>query len=383
MSNIIPGIIQPNVRHLIDPRVDDVIQNIYSNIIFLRDKVLNAPATTPVVKTIVAKSTPVKPAYTSTAPIIVDTHVIRLNKYTAAIPTIGVTFYEYDRNAFYIVSTSLTGVTQWTLIVAIMRSTLASRPADLTTTDTGFIFIDSANNRLYLWSGSAWIDLRTGMIIDTYANRPVVTAADNGLIFYATDQTVEYIVVAGAWKYSNGIMSGTLAPNTMPILAAGDAGFIFKATDYKQIYLWNGAFWEYGPGGGRYTVVGLGASAPDAYGDWQLCDGSTINVSTSTGGVVAETVPDLTGDIFIQGGTYTGTRKAAVAAKWDAAAVTDTKTVTVTKAKFTADAGGTDAITALTDHNHALTDANAKLKVPSELNGGVPLRIDLAWYVRR
>lgn len=100
----------------------------------------------------------------------------------------------------------------------------------------------------------------------TYAARPAVTPADNGLIYYATDQNVLYIVNAGVWVYLSGVMKGTVAPDTRPALVTDDIGFRFIDTDTFHEYYWKDTYtfstcWAAG-------VWGIGSWAPGCWGGY-------------------------------------------------------------------------------------------------------------------
>jgi hypothetical protein len=76
-----------------------------------------------------------------------------------------------------------------------------------------------------------------------YSARPVVTVADDGSIYDATDQNTLYIVVNGAWVWAAGLMTGTLSPDQRPALVAGDVGFLFRTSDTHEVYRWSGTVW--------------------------------------------------------------------------------------------------------------------------------------------
>jgi len=161
LPQTIPGLQFPSVRHLIPPQVDDVLRNTYDNLVWLRAKILSVPQTAAIKPTIKVAS----PKPLPNTQILVDTHLVRTTTYTSVLPSIGVTFYEIDRNAFYIVAQDLASIINWTLLVAVMTAPLASRPADLAVRDTGFIFIDSSTHVFYVWTGTAWFALRAEAIV--------------------------------------------------------------------------------------------------------------------------------------------------------------------------------------------------------------------------
>lgn len=245
-------------------------------------------------------------------------------------------------------------------------------------------------------------------INDTHANRIALDGGHNlfyppgrflNYLFYETDRKVLYLamLVAGVatWVFLGGEpMFGTLA--TIPAgLGTADAGFLFGATDYYHMYRWTGAAWDFAPGdSGSGFIVAAIASLLGAL--WAPCDGGSYAVAKPDGTTVNVNTPDLTGDIFIQGGAYTGTRKAAAPATWDGAAKTGgqsnhhTHSVNIPSSNsfaagaFPAATGGVVGTSnESADHTHALTDGDAILNAPSEGAGGVPLRMNLAWFLRR
>jgi hypothetical protein len=253
---------------------------------------------------------------------------------------------------------------------------------------------------------------REWVFVGTHAIRVGTSAAKDGSLFYETDRTVLYVSVSGVWKYCAGAMAGTLSPDQKPTdLGADDVGFLFDSTDYLHTYRWSGSAWAFAPNDpGSAYIVAAGGSAPLG-GLWGACDGTTYNIASSTGTVTTAVSPDLSGGIFVMGGTYTGSRVVAARAKWEATA----KTADESTHTHDVDPAGVDsaqslssvAVAAGTDHNvtpsththnvdvanttstagaahsHALNDTVSQLKVPNEANGGLPIRIALAWYIRR
>ncbi len=263
------------------------------------------------------------------------------------------------------------------------------------------------------------------MIQDTHANRVNYDPEFYFKLFYfETDRDVFYISqeVNGVWTwvYSSGEMRGTLSPDLKPTgLGTNDEGFLFYATDFFHKHRWTGSAWEFAPGdpGSKFIVEGI---AVPLGGLWQLCDGTAVTVDQANGTTASVTTPDTTGDIFIQGGTYTGTRKAAVRPTWETGAKTADETsefdspavteaedthvhninpptqevqsgtgqVVAADAGFVSDAGSahvheiTNSGAPQLAHSHNLTDALSQLKVPGETTGA-PLRINLPRYMRR
>lgn len=240
-------------------------------------------------------------------------------------------------------------------------------------------------------------------LIDTHANRLAnfpASSYEPGTVFFETDRSVLYVVKSIAsintWIYVTGIMPTALAglPND---LGTNDGGFLALISDYFQHWLlWNGITWQFGPGdpGSKYIVATPGI-VPNG-GMWGACDGSAYTCLNGDGTTSSVTTPNLTGDVFLKGGTY-GPQQAASRATWDPTAITDDESShqhTVTEPSsnlgnvqlgatpFFGVAGGTVLSGPGSAHHHTLS-VNAKLNVPSEGNGGLPLRIPLTWYMRR
>jgi hypothetical protein len=84
------------------------------------------------------------------------THQQRL-ALTAAQQPEGTTFTETDRgNVVYQVISSGANQRDWKPIAGIYRDTLANKPTDLGSNDTGFKFWATNYYRLFRWTGSAW-----------------------------------------------------------------------------------------------------------------------------------------------------------------------------------------------------------------------------------
>ncbi len=110
---------------------------------------------------------------TSGTSVTEGTHALRLASFTPASAT-GALYYETDRTVIYIALATLV----WEYLAGVMVAVLGSRPADLGTTDAGFLFIDSATNTLYRWDGAAWVTQTisapgvVGITIDGGASTP-------------------------------------------------------------------------------------------------------------------------------------------------------------------------------------------------------------------
>lgn len=168
----------------------------------------------------------------------------------------------------------------------------------------------------------------------------------------------------GSYVAIAGFASGTQA--SLPTPSASESGTLFYVTDYRHLLLWNGSAWEWGPGDAGSGFIAAFIAAPNPATGWAVCDGAAVNVLNPTGTTSSVTTPDLRGDIFLKGvavAGYTGTRQAAT-----------TATTSVNSgAGVLIGAGAANA--APNAHTHTQV-------APSEVNGGLPLRIGLAWYMR-
>ena len=223
-------------------------------------------------------------------------------------------------------------------------------------------------------------------------------------------------------------------------------GFRFRATDYRHSYWWmwdgNNAVaghfnWAPEENGAQYIVATNTFGGPDG-GLWGLCDGSSYPIALSDGSTGNITTPVLSTGAFIRGGNNFGLN-AANKATWAAGAKTDTISLAVTgnannfggttddeathihafsflassntllyttgvssaiyvsgvsNSGFTGN--GTphnhtfnvpgfnfNANVTPNPHSHNLSNSNAVLNAPTDANGGLPLNIQLLWWMRR
>lgn len=136
----------------------------------------------------------------------------------------------------------------------------------------------------------------------THAQRAAINPATlaPGALFWETDRTAFYMVVANLWTYVAGTPhGGTLSPDTRPSdLGTADAGFEIRATDFDRLYRWTGTAWLDAPGQPPREIVWIPAALNAAFvptTGYQLCDGTAnVRVSLPDGTTVLITVPDLT-----------------------------------------------------------------------------------------
>jgi len=112
---------------------------------------------------------------------IIDTHALRLSDYLPSAYDVGSFYYETDRTSLYQVQ-SVGGTNAWVWIDGEMRSGFPSRPADLSTNDSGFLFRSTTSNALYLyrWDGSAWA------VVNEFCEDATLSTYGNGIADYST-----------------------------------------------------------------------------------------------------------------------------------------------------------------------------------------------------
>lgn len=132
--------------------------------------------------------------------------------------------------------------------------------------------------------------------IGPYATRGAPVEHESEM-FIANDlQNVMWISDGTAWHYLQGIFRGTLSPDLKPaVLGASDTGFPFFATDFNRSYTWSGSAWDDSPDSPSRAQLVHFDNPPIPAAGWQLCNGSSVNRSTNTGGVTGVTIPDLIG----------------------------------------------------------------------------------------
>jgi hypothetical protein len=265
----------------------------------------------------------------------------------------GNVFYlETDRNSLFALNPG-SGTPFWQFVAGLYRDVRANRPVDLGLNDAGFMFAASdQNNVVWRWSGTAFIYW--------YGNFPRTQA--------------QLAALAAA-------------------LGANDIGLVVPVSDYHHTLQWTGIGWQFVEGdASEYVVIGgPGGSAPIG-GLWGICDGTAYNILQSDGSLALVTTQSLTGNVFIKGAATVAAQRAADRAKWEATAVTDDESShthnIVNNINTTLGGGANNAAAAQTSsagtaHHHALSDANAQLKVFNETNGGLPLSIQVVFYIRR
>lgn len=211
---------------------------------------------------------------------------------------------------------------------------------------------------------------------------------------------VTYSVNAGAWWYDCGIMlepDATLAPTD---LVYTDVGFLYRSALHQRVWSWDGVagVWHYADAGlGAGSIVGSPSAAiPPSGGLWHRCDGtnascilddlSSASIPTPNLSLVGSDKPFVMGG---NGGVYT--TSPATVETWAGGAQTDPESahvhVVLDLAHTTLSAGANNVVTsqvtsAGSAHYHLLSNANAILNTPNETDGGLPLRISLAWWMR-
>lgn len=84
-------------------------------------------------------------------------HNDRINRFPATNLNVGDRFIETDRGEVEYAVGLVGAVKTWVFLGGTYANTLANRPTDLGTNDSGFVFFATDTTDLYRWSGSAWI----------------------------------------------------------------------------------------------------------------------------------------------------------------------------------------------------------------------------------
>lgn len=132
-----------------------------------------------------------------------------------------------------------------------------------------------------------------GTLVGLLSARPQPSNVVIGTTYFATDRNVTYIQRGGHWYYYSGIQNVTLNPDTKPSPSIlYDTGYMIYATDFDWYYRWNLVTWQR-LGGVNRNIEGFQV-APTKAG-WGLCDGSTYNCSTDSGGITTVATQNLNG----------------------------------------------------------------------------------------
>lgn len=284
----------------------------------------------------------------------IGTHAVRVT----TPPVLGMWFIESDRLVAYVGEQSGSAVV-WVYVAGMMVATFTNRPADLGLTDAGFWFgASDQGNIAWRWNGTGFI-YQYGIYERTQAQLAALAA----------------------------------------LLGANDAGYLVRVSTYLHVLKWSGSVWDFQDGDGSgYVAMGKPTGAAPNGGLWGLCDGTAYNCLNADGTLTNLTTQNLTGEVFLKGSTATAAQQAATVPTWQAGQTTDAAATGITVAvdahttSTELIAGASTVLTGpgthtanVTDpnHQHGLSDANAKLNAPSEANGGLPLRISTVWYIRR
>lgn len=212
----------------------------------------------------------------------------------------------------------------------------------------------------------------SGVIVGTHAERAGYPAGafPQGTIYYETDRTTFYMVIAGAWAWVAGRYSAALS--AIPTLSTADAGFVFYVTDYDHTLIWSGSAWGYGSGE-RSGYIESFLVDPSPTTGWSVCDGSTVSYLKSDGTTSSVTLPNLTGNpAYLKlGASASATINPAVAPGFtdpvfSGNPVTPTGTVGAASGSFSVSAGVANTVS-LASHTHAL---NMNSLTPTGTNSG-------------
>lgn len=204
-----------------------------------------------------------------TRTFVTGTHADRIDdKNDPAQYRPGTWFWETDRTVLYQVRI-VADEPQWVYVLGTMEAPKASRPTDLGPYDAGFQFAATDTGQLYLWDGTAWVDITAYplVIYGTHAERLAepVAALSDGALWVETDRgNALYQLQTGVWWYIAGTMFGTLVPDQRPAdLGVHDAGFAFRTSvPPAQEFMWSQTAWVEITPAADNTSQWVQASAP-------------------------------------------------------------------------------------------------------------------------
>ncbi len=186
-------------------------------------------------------------------------------------------------------------------------------------------------------------------------------------------------------------------------LTVNDANLEIGVTDYKHVLRWSGTALDFLEGDSSgYTVEGKPAGTAPNGGLWGICDGSTYAVLNGDGTTTNIVTRNRTDDSFVIG-TAPGSVGVRVATSptWITGAQTETEATGITiddhddhDINTLGDHGsGTDSIVSSATHGahgvndpehfHILTNGNASMNPPDEVEGGLPARVAVVFFIRR
>ena len=288
-------------------------------------------------------------------------------------------------------ATGVTGTSQPTLF-----GTHAQRVSSLNAPSkyaAGTLFVETDREAIYQIQSGAWHYIGGAILtLTTLASRPAdLGANDTGFPIYAKDYTVEEYWNGAGWVYAGGEAFGTfgILAALAAILTASEVGFLAGETTYAHRYRWTGSTWQFAtgdPGSGFYVF------GPQPQGGvWYALDGASHVCSKGDGTTVNVNTPNWNGTVAIaMGGATNLTVTAASVPTWQAGAKTDTENVhthTVVNNSPLGTGAPNSAVAAQTTsagsaHAHNLSNANAKLNVPSVANGGLPAFFQFLGWLR-
>jgi hypothetical protein len=282
-----------------------------------------------------------------------------------ALPTVDFSiFYQTDTTLYYMAYGKA-----WHYFNGTQLDLLANIPATFNLLDTGALFYATDYAHLYRWSGIAWAfaptDPGSGFVV---IGQPT-GVAPNGGVWAVCDGNLALIAQA------NGTIAGVVTQNLQ-----GEV-FIKGAAAVAAQQAATASTWDVA----KHATDAASAGTP----------AGTVSQPTFTGSALGTHAHELPIQIpsnsvteFLPAATFgTGTSRAA-ASKVTTTADTTSASVALSQAISAGTPAGTVSQpsftgSALTTHTHNLSDANAAMKVPSEANGGLPLRISVVYYIRR
>lgn len=287
-----------------------------------------------------------------------------MSLYPSVIYGKGTAFCETDRTTVYTVAgasgvvnlshfavTWVSGVhfsAYWAGITITINNVVyvvasATRTTLTLTTDSGLV----STGLSYAVPQGGWFYI-AGIYHAGTSSKPtdLFISTDIGFEFYDESVLVSYYGVSESafsadalyLAYKDGLLSVTFATFGGMTFHPSDAGYEIRITDYEHTILYSGSTWRLATGdNSKYAVISIDGNPPQG-GVWHLCDGSSVNIFTIVAGVPtvsAFTLPDLRSDVFIRGGTYTGSISPTSAPTFSSAGFTFAGTPATLTGSFT------------------------------------------------
>jgi len=243
-------------------------------------------------------------------------------------------------------------------------------------------------------------------LVGTHADRLGLPAVNYGVgaFFRETDRTVtyqvQYIGIAKAWVYYEGVCNCLQSALAGLGLGATDIGFRAWVTDFAHLMVWGGAAWSFGDGDQPLKVVGYAVGGPNSLPapgtGWKILDGTGddgvalgvahpikyLKSNGATGSITSYAQLNI-GVVIRAGSAFTASTLAAVAPGLTGAPAGAITTISATSTTAIRVSAAGSSLVADQTHTHpapVFTGSAGTLAVTAT---GWPPTHDLVFYVRK